>query len=88
MKLTFRTSYTYGKSTIWAACDKSRVLCELVGRPSFTTSELAMLGRMGIEVVIEGDTKKLKPELDKNKMGHDVEAGKITNIVDNNRFDF
>lgn len=69
MKIRLKTRWVYGENRFTPACEKSEALFQLLtNRQYIKPSELTLLGKMGYELELVGDTHELSKELEKHDM--------------------
>lgn len=83
-KISFKTRYIYGKPHIYANCPKSEALFQLLRRGEIETYELPLIGKLGFDIEIIGDTGELSSEMDRKELAYQkITPGRIK--VDNRR---
>jgi hypothetical protein len=59
--ITFTARRIYGKIYMKPYCDRSEILCRLIGRP-LEVSELSLVSKLGFDISVVGDKKEFKEE--------------------------
>lgn len=78
MKIKLKSRWVYRENMIMAACPRSEALFELLqNRHTLRPTDLALLGRMGFEVELVGDTPQLSAEMNKKEIKHHREGATI-----------
>ena len=54
MKIKLEIRSSYGKKRVYPACDKSKLLAELRGKPCFDDAAIELLKRLGYSVAMVG----------------------------------
>lgn len=78
MKIKLKSKRVYSENLLFAACPVSQALFELIGnKQSFRPMELSLLGRIGFEIEIVGETHPLSEEMNRESIKFDKIDGTI-----------
>lgn len=64
MQIMIKITRNYGKEAVYPVCETAHKFAELLGQTTFTKADLAIIKRLGYEIVIQPQTLakwELKP---------------------------